>query len=152
MDLKTIKKIVKVLKDNDLQEIEVEDKDSKIRVKRGDNEFLSYTQHPPVQYPHVTAPVNTGEPKAAVEVKPESKYTVITSPMVGTFYRSASPDTPVYVEEGQMVSKGQNLCIVEAMKLMNEIESDVKGKIISILVENGQPVEYGEALFEIDPS
>ena len=71
--------------------------------------------------------------------------------MVGTFYGSPGPDAPPYVEEGQVVNKGQVLCIVEAMKLMNEIEAEFKGKIMSILVENGQPVEYGEPLFEIDP-
>jgi acetyl-CoA carboxylase biotin carboxyl carrier protein len=76
----------------------------------------------------------------------------VTSPIVGTFYRSSSPDKPAYVEIGDVVKKGQVLCIIEAMKLMNEIESESSGKIVQILVENGQPVEYGQALFVIEPA
>jgi len=81
----------------------------------------------------------------------EEKYHIVSSPIVGTFYRAASPDAEPYVNVGDIVKKGQILCIVEAMKLMNEIESEIDGKIVEILVENGQPVEYGEALFKIEP-
>jgi acetyl-CoA carboxylase biotin carboxyl carrier protein len=76
----------------------------------------------------------------------------VTSPIVGTFYRSSSPDKPAYVEVGDVVKKGQVLCIIEAMKLMNEIESEAAGKVVQALVENGQPVEYGQALFVIEPA
>ncbi len=148
MDVRKLKQIIKLLKDNGLEEIEVEEKDSRIRVKSaaaGAVASLAPAQAP-VETPLVEAQPSSSEKKA------ESKYKVVKSPMVGTFYRSPSPDADLYVEEGQTVKKGQTLCIVEAMKLMNEIESEFKGKIVSILVENGQPVEYGEALFEIDPA
>jgi len=143
MDMKILKQVIKLLQDNGLEEIEIEEKDSRIRVK-------SAVAGTPVQAPMAT-PLADARP-SAVEKAADSKYKIVKSPMVGTFYRSPSPDADNYVEEGQTVKKGQPLCIVEAMKLMNEIESEFKGKIVSILVENGQPVEYGEALFEIDPS
>ncbi|MBE9536811.1 MAG: acetyl-CoA carboxylase biotin carboxyl carrier protein [Proteobacteria bacterium] len=148
MDVKKLKQVIKLLKDNGLEEIEVEEKDSRIRVKSaiaGTAVALA-----PAQVP-LEVPVADAEP-SATEKKAESKYKVINSPMVGTFYRSPSPEADLYIEEGQVVKKGQTLCIVEAMKLMNEIEAEFKGKIVSILVENGQPVEYGEPLFEIDPT
>ena len=148
MDVRKLKQIIKLLKDNGLEEIEVEEKDSRIRVKSavaGTTVALA-----PVQTPQ-EIPVADAKPSSS-DKKTESKYKIVKSPMVGTFYRSPSPDADIYVEDGQMVKKGQTLCIVEAMKLMNEIESEFKGKIVSILVENGQPVEYGEALFEIDPT
>src|SRR5262249_1750649 len=89
--------------------------------------------------------------RAAATAPQPDDGTLITSPFVGTFYRSPSPDAGVFVERGQRIKKGQVLCIVEAMKLMNEIESDLDGVILDILVENGQPVEYGEPLFRIGP-
>lgn len=148
MDIKEIKKIIKLLKDNDLQEIEVEEKDSRVRIKRGAEVVLPQ----PVPQPVTVAATEKSEvAEVKGEKKPESKYKVVNSPMVGTFFRSPGPDTPSYVEEGQIVNSGQVLCIVEAMKLMNEIEAEFKGKIVSILVENGEPVEYGEPLFEIEP-
>ena len=147
MDIKKLKQIVKLLKENDLQEIEMEDNDSRILVKRGGGEYVpTALSQPVISTQAVPAPTKASEAKA------ESKYHVITSPMVGTFYNSPSPESPIYVETGQIIAKGQTLCIVEAMKLMNEIEADIKGKIVSILVENGQPVEYGEPLMEIDPA
>lgn len=148
MDIKKLKQIVKLLKENELQEIEIEDDDSRIMVKNGGGQYLAAAPQPVISTQAVPA---AGISEAGpAETKAESKYHVIKSPMVGTFYRSPSPDSPSYVEVGQSVTKGQTLCIVEAMKLMNEIEADVKGKVVSILVENGQPVEYGEPLMEID--
>jgi len=147
MDIKKVRQFVKILKDNGLQEIEVEDSDSRIRITNGGQPMQAVYHTPQIMEP----PVETTAAGAGKKVS-ESKYHIIKSPMVGTFYRTPSPDSPPYVEEGQSINKGQALCIVEAMKLMNEIESDIKGKIVSILVENGQPVEYGEALFEIDPA
>ncbi|MBE9503571.1 MAG: acetyl-CoA carboxylase biotin carboxyl carrier protein [Proteobacteria bacterium] len=148
MDIKKLEKIVKLLKEQDLQEIEIEEKDSRIRVKREVGPRLPQVVSAP-QPPLAPEVVAVEEKKA--DKKPESPYKIIKSPMVGTLYRSPGPDAPAYVEEGTIVNKGQVLCIVEAMKLMNEIEAEMKGKIISILVENGQPVEYGEPLFEIEP-
>ena len=148
MDINKLEKVIKLLKDNDLHEIEIEEKDSRIKVKSSAEQQVvapSYQTTPDASEGKVTAQ------KEEVE-KTESKYKLILSPMVGTFYRSPAPESPLYVEEGQVINKGQILCLVEAMKLMNEIEADIKGKIISILVENGQPVEYGEPLFEIEPA
>jgi len=147
MDIKKLKQIVKLLKENDLQEIEIEDEESRIMVKNAGGQNFAALPQPLISTQAL--PAEGGAAKAA-EPKAESKYHVIKSPMVGTFYRSPSPESPAYVEVGQSITKGQSLCIVEAMKLMNEIEADVKGKIVSILVENGQPVEYGEPLMEID--
>ena len=148
MDIKELKKIVKLLKDHDLQEIEIEEKDYRIKVKREVGQISPRV----VTAPHPPSAPEVAEVKGKAEKTPESPYKIIKSPMVGTFYGSPGPDAPPYVEEGQVVNKGQVLCIVEAMKLMNEIEAEIKGKIISILVENGQPVEYGEPLFEIEPT
>ncbi len=143
MDLKNVKKVIKLLKDNDLQEIEVEEGGAKVRVVRAGGQAAPAQAAVQPSVPQVEA--------LKEEKEVESKYKLIKSPMVGTFYRSASPETPPYVEKGETITKGQTLCIVEAMKLMNEIEAEFKGKIMSVLVENGQPVEYGEPLFEIDP-
>jgi acetyl-CoA carboxylase biotin carboxyl carrier protein len=91
------------------------------------------------------------EDKGREEKREEKKGLVITSPFVGTFYRSPAPDQPAYVEVGASVKKGQTLCIIEAMKLMNEIEADVTGKVTEVLAQNGQPVEFGQPLFRIEP-
>ena len=99
--------------------------------------------------PAIAAALPTGAAAAALAV--DDGLFVVTSPIVGTFYRSATPDTPSFAEVGGRVKKGQVLCIVEAMKLMNEIESDIEGEIVDVLVANGQPVEYGEVLFRIRP-
>jgi len=148
MDIKKLEKIVKLLEDHNLQEIEIEEKDSRIKVKR-DSGSISPQPYLTPSPPPVQESVKAQE---KVEDKsPESPHKIIKSPMVGTFYRSPGQDASPYVEEGQVVNKGQVLCIVEAMKLMNEIEAEIKGKIVAILVENGQPVEYGEPLFEIEP-
>ncbi len=149
MDMKKLKSLVRLLRDNDIQEIEIEEEGSRIRIKRGPAEVPPQAAPRPVQ-PPPAEPVAAGREEEKKE-EVESKYKTVHSPMVGTFYRSPSPDAPPFVEIGQVVNKGDTLCIIEAMKLMNEIEAEFKGKIISILVENGQPVEYGEPLFEIEP-
>ncbi|MEJ2677976.1 MAG: acetyl-CoA carboxylase biotin carboxyl carrier protein [Gemmatimonadota bacterium] len=110
---------------------------------------------PPVA--NMQAPANpgadvAGSAPAPAEQAPQSEYSEVTSPMVGTFYRAPAPEAPPYVEVGSRVSKGQTLCILEAMKLMNELESDFDGLVREILVENGEPVEYGQTLFLIDPA
>jgi len=94
---------------------------------------------------------SAGEPAAEPAAAPNGQYATVSSPFVGTFYRSPSPDAPPYIDVGQRVKKGQVLCIVEAMKLMNEIEAEADGVVVSCLVENAQPVEYGQALFKLSP-
>ncbi len=146
MDIKDIKAIYKFLKETDIVELELEGENGKIRLRRDG--------HAVEEHRHETAPVpRPVEAKAEEPVSaPAGNVKVITSPMVGTFYRSPSPEAPPFIEMGSIVKNGQTLCIIEAMKLMNEVESEYGGKVISILVENGQPVEYGEPLFHIEAS
>jgi acetyl-CoA carboxylase biotin carboxyl carrier protein len=143
MELEEIKELIELLKETDITEIQIEKDGTKVKVKR--QKIL-----PPIEIP--MAKTQTLQEKIIAEAEEESQRLVtITSPIVGTFFRSPSPDANPFVEVGSTVSKSQVLCIVEAMKLMNEIESDVDGIVMKILVENGQPVEYGEPLFLIEP-
>jgi len=146
---KEIQELVEILAEQNLTEIEVERKDLRIRIRR---ESMS----PPVSLPSaLTPPVQSHVPiQVAIEVPEtdQSVFLTVTSPIVGTFYRSPSPDSDPFVEEGDGVHKGQVLCIVEAMKLMNEIECEFDGKIVKILVDTAASVEYGQPLFLIDPA
>ena len=146
---KEIHHLVELLRKHDLAELEVEHKGLRIRVRRG----VSADAVPAV----LTEPARPGqellaEPASAAPEVASDALVPVTSPIVGTFYRSPSPDADAYVEEGDYVKKGQVLCIVEAMKLMNEIESEVDGRIHQILAESTKPVEYGQPLFLIDSS
>src|SRR5574340_1788406 len=144
MDIKDIRAIYKFLKETDIVELELEGENGRIRLKRGG--FAA--EEPRAEGPAPAAKeVKKEEPPA-----PAGNVKIVTSPMVGTFYRSPSPEAQPFVEMGSIVKSGQTLCIIEAMKLMNEVESEYGGKIVSILVENGQPVEYGEPLFHIEAS
>jgi len=138
MDLEELKAIIELIKDTDISEIEIEKEGMRLKLKRQKQPLLKK------EYP----------PKIDIELKKEKEQmdlVTVTSPIVGTFYRASSPDADPFVDVGTEVKKGQVLCIIEAMKLMNEIESEVDGTIVEILVENGQPVEYGEPLFLIEP-
>ena len=144
MELDDLKELIELLKDTDITELTIEKDGTKVKVKR---QKLLAPLEIPVQKSQQAAPEHI-----LVESEDETQRLVtITSPIVGTFYRAPSPDADVFVEVGAQVSKGQVLCIVEAMKLLNEIESDVDGIVAKILIENGQPVEYGEPLFLIEP-
>ncbi len=161
MDIEELKKLVKLVEKSEIKELEIEEEGRKIRIAKGGNEMpammpMHYAppmHHvvPPAQVaaPHSAAPA-TGE-TAGGEADDGGKYHAVNSPMVGTFYRASAEDAEPFVKEGDIVSKGQTLCIIEAMKLMNEIESDVAGRVVKVLVENGSPVEYGETLFRIEP-
>jgi acetyl-CoA carboxylase biotin carboxyl carrier protein len=145
MDIRKIKKLIEIIEESDIAEIEIKEGEEAIRISR-------YSAPPPVAYasaPLVAAPAQTAAPIAAVS---EEKITghVVKSPMVGTFYRSASPGTKVFVEVGQAVRAGDTLCIIEAMKILNQIEADKNGTVTKILVENAEPVEYGQPLFIIE--
>ena len=156
MNLKEIKELIEMLKDTDISELEIERSGVKVRIRKGGDVTFHHAM-PRMEYPPsaIVAPAITDipAPLAAVEKAMEPVKTnqvKVTSPIVGTYYRSSSPDKPAYVEVGDVVKKGQVLCIIEAMKLMNEIESEAAGKIVQILVENGAPVEYSQPLFVIE--
>lgn len=145
MELEELKELIELLKDTDITEVQIEKEGTKVRIRRG--------SIPPA----LDVPVQQKSPAVHEKIIPEpveetQRVVTVTSPIVGTFYRSSSPDANPFVEVGAKVKRNQILCIIEAMKLMNEIESEVDGTVIKILVENGQPVEYGEPLFLIEPA
>ena len=158
MDLKEIRQLIKMVENSDISEFELEQEGKKLRITKNSESTPVYVQSNAPAVPVSAAspqpaPVTDIPPAAApVEEKVPSNVVEIRSPMVGTFYRSPSPDADPYVSVGQQVEIGQVLCIVEAMKLMNEIENEVSGKIVKILVENSQPVEYNQVLFHIEPA
>lgn len=149
MDINLLKRLIKVVENSDITEFSVQEGDLKVKISKQNNTVAQIISQPQI----VSAPaVNTAEPSAAIEknVEPDSNLHEIRSPIVGTFYRSPAPDADVYVQEGAQITQGTVLCIVEAMKLMNEIEADVSGKIVKILVENATPVEYNQPLFLVE--
>ncbi len=159
MDFKEIQDLLKLVNRSDLTEVEIEKKDFKLHIKRKgaeSNVYYSSPATPGMQLMPMPEQVDerpsASEParKAEVADTSEDNYFTFRSPMIGTFYRSSSPETEVFVKVGDHVEKGQVVCIVEAMKLFNEIESDVAGKVVKILVENAKPVEYDQPLFLID--
>jgi acetyl-CoA carboxylase biotin carboxyl carrier protein len=144
MNLKEIKEMINLMNENDLAELEMERNGLKIRLKKKGREV-----YPEIRK-DVAPPVS---PPAEVKAElPSAKTLEIKAPMVGTFYRAPSPDAEPFVEVGDEIEKEEVICIIEAMKLMNEIKSEVKGKIIKILVENGNPVEFGQVLFLVEPT
>jgi len=166
MDLAYLRKLIKILDQSNMTEMEIEEEGIKLRLAKGTNSKTDeYHGHvmpfyqmpvpaPQQQSPAVqqqSEPTDTGKTEGK---KPETSVTYheVKSPIVGTFYRAPAPDADPYVEVGQEVDTGSVLCIIEAMKLMNEIECDVKGKIVKIMVENAQPVEYNQTLFLIEPT
>jgi acetyl-CoA carboxylase biotin carboxyl carrier protein len=145
LDLDQLREIIRLLDESGLTEIEVEHDDDRIRVRREPAQVSAVMTAPP---PAHAAP---GSLQPSMEPQSEQEAAVyVTSPFVGTFYRAPSPQSDPFVDVGDVVTAGQVLCIVEAMKLMNEIEAEVEGKIAEILVEDGKPVEYGDRLFRIE--
>jgi acetyl-CoA carboxylase biotin carboxyl carrier protein len=149
MDLRKLKKLIDLVEESGIAELEITEGEEKVKIVKGG--VVSMTPAASAPPPPVVAAAAEAKPAAtavpAAETPPEGH--VVKSPMVGTFYRAASPDAKPFVEVGEVVKEGQTICIVEAMKLMNEIEADASGTIKAILVENGQPVEYGQPLFVI---
>lgn len=158
MNIKEIKELVKMLDGTDITELTFESEGSKVSIKKGTITSNINHQTPLMQYPSptMTPPaIASAQPNPATAKEEQIEelgpnQVVITAPMVGTFYRAPSPESEPYVEVGQNVENGQVVCIIEAMKLMNEIESEWRGKIVKILVENAQPVEYGQPLFVLE--
>jgi acetyl-CoA carboxylase biotin carboxyl carrier protein len=156
MDLDLIKKLVKIVDTSSVTDLEIEENGVKIKIakKIRSSQVITQSQIPVVSAQSVLQPTaskveETSKQKAEVEAIPSNLHE-IRSPIVGTFYRAPAPDADSYIQIGSVVSPGSVLCIVEAMKLMNEIESDVAGKVVKILVENGKPVEYNQPLFLIE--
>ncbi len=151
MNLKEIKALYRFLRNTDIVELESEDAEGRIVIKRG--EPTGVVKAPSAGVVPEPAPAESaGAGADSAKTEPSKNIKTVTSPMVGTFYGAPVPDSDAYVEVGSRVTSGQTLCIIEAMKLMNEVESEFNGVITSILVENGQPVEYGEPLFYIEVS
>ena len=161
MDLKDIQNLIKFVAKSGASEVKLEMEDIKITIKTGSDPETTTLQYAPVatQMPQAFAPLaesvpQTDTPPASAVAKADdnSKYITIKSPIIGTFYRKPAPDKPLFVEVGQTIAEGDVLCIIEAMKLFNEIESEVSGKVIKILVDDSSPVEFDQPLFLVDPS
>lgn len=163
MDLKEIQNLIKFVAKSGASEVKLEMDDIKITIRTGSSEEREPTyiqqfpmreqmqQQMPPQQQHIPAP----ESQPVTGVKPvveESKFIIVKSPIIGTFYRKPSPDKPVFVEVGDTIKEGDVLCVIEAMKLFNEIESEISGKIVKVLVEDSSPVEFDQPLFLVDPS
>lgn len=165
MNTSYIKKLIKLVEDSEIESLEVSSWGRRVRIVQkfnpsnnghsGQTAVLSAAApaaaSPPVASAPAVAPTAPPPPAPAAPVEDTGKYVEITSPMVGTFYAAPAPDASSYVSINEKISVGQVVCIVEAMKLMNEIESEVSGRVVKILVENAQPVEFGQAVFLIDP-
>jgi acetyl-CoA carboxylase biotin carboxyl carrier protein len=155
VDLKDIKAIIDLMKKNSITEFELERQDSKIRLKRGLNGSAPAVQYdePTIAGAAPVLPVIGGVPVSVIAQQPVATGEIdIKSPMIGTFYRAPSPEAGNYVEVGIEVSAETVVCIIEAMKVMNEIKSEVKGVVTQVLVENGKPVEFGQPLFKVRPN
>ncbi len=161
MDLKEIQNLIKFVAKSGASEVKLEMDDVKITIRTGSDSDTTIVQQVPVQaaapvvQQPAPAPVATPAPEAPAAATPasdDSKYVTVKSPIIGTFYRKPSPDKPVFVEVGTEIKEGDVLCVIEAMKLFNEIESEVSGKIIKVLVDDSSPVEFDQPLFLVDPS
>ncbi len=150
MDIRKVKKLIELLESSDIDELEIREGEESVRLSRHDRSGVGQTvmfQQPPMAAPSVAA---SPGPAPAVDEAPSFDGHVVTAPMVGTFYMAPSPGAKPFVEVGKRVQTGDTLCIIEAMKILNQIEADVDGVVTDVLVENGQPVEFGEPLFVID--
>ena len=151
MDLRKLKKLIELVEESGIGELEITEGEEKVRISKSASSTQTYVTAPPVMQavsPAGAEPVAAAPAPAGAESLPEGH--IVKAPMVGTFYRTSTPGANPFVEVGQAVKAGETLCIIEAMKLLNEIESDKDGIIKAVLVENGQPVEYGEPLFVIE--
>ncbi len=164
MDIDEIKELLKAVTESDVSEFEIEEGDRKIRIKRGTDSGAAQPPYvvlagglptgfppQPSQAPQVSGPRPEESASSAQEPPEDDDVVLVASPMVGTFYESPSPGSPAFVDVGDRVEAGQTLCIIEAMKLMNEIEAETSGVVTKRFVANSQPVEYGESLFAIRP-
>ncbi len=153
IDLDYLERLIRLVDESGLDSVEIEDDGSMIRLcKTPDGSFVAA---PPAVHAAAGAPATVAPeaPEGGEEAADNASHLLdVTSPMVGTFYRSPAPDAPVYIDIGSTVSPGDTVCIIEAMKLMNELEAEVSGRVVEVCVENAQPVEYGQVLFRIEPN
>jgi len=155
VDIRKVKKLIELLEESGISEIEISEGEESVRISRYPNPgtvSVQTLQHPPMMAPPAApapAPAASAEP-AAAPPPPVARGQQVTAPMVGTFYSGPAPGAKPFVEIGTEVKPGDTLCVIEAMKMMNQIESEIAGRIVSILVENGSPVEFGQALFIIE--
>jgi acetyl-CoA carboxylase biotin carboxyl carrier protein len=152
MDLRKLKKLIDLVQESGIAELEITEGEEKVKIVKGGGVSVSQTPLAQAQQaapPQPPAAAGGQAPAPAAQSEAGQEGHVVKAPMVGTFYRSPSPDAKAFIEVGQPIKEGQTICIIEAMKLMNEIESDASGVVKAILVENGQPVEYGQPLFII---
>jgi len=157
MDIKQIQELIRFVAKSGVNEVAIEQEDFKITIKTNQAPTVVHATIPAAAPAHAAAPAPAAAPAAAeapaAPTGPDtSHYITIKSPMIGTFYRSSSPDKPLFVNVGDEINTGDVLCIIEAMKLFNEIEAEVSGRIVKILVDNASPVEYDQPLFLVDPS
>ena len=152
MNIKEIKEMIQLMNENGLTEIELEKDGLKIRLRKGPGGAVEQFQDSGVSHAPATARLHASEAKESSRpaVVPPAPRAAIVSPMVGTFYAAPAPDAPVFVQVGAQVEVGQVICVIEAMKLMNEIKSEVRGKIVEVLVNNGDPVEFNQPLFRLE--
>jgi len=151
MNIKEIKEMINLMNENGLVELEVEKEDMRIRLKKTASGLEGMNGPIVIERQGVAPSVANVKAAAEIEAQNTIKTVEIKAPMVGTFYRAPNPEAPSYVEVGQTIEPGQVICIIEAMKLMNEIKSEIRGKILEILVDNAEPVEFGQPLFLIEP-
>ena len=159
MDFKQIQELIKIVNKSNIGELSIEEKEFKITIKQKEEPAQTFMSAPAApMYAQMPQPMSAPAPAPAAgggESKPaetKSNYITVKSPMIGTFYRRPSPDKPAFVEIGDEISPGKVVCVVEAMKLFNEIESEVSGRIVKILADDASPVEYDQPLFLVDPS
>ncbi|MGB5983524.1 MAG: acetyl-CoA carboxylase biotin carboxyl carrier protein [Nonlabens sp.] len=162
MELKEIQNLIKFVAKSGASEVKLEMDDIKITIKTGSdsNDVTYITQPAPMQMPAASAPAQSAPAAPAAQAPAQSapaessddKYVTVKSPIIGTFYRKPSPDKPMFVEVGDSIKEGDTLCIIEAMKLFNEIESEVSGTVVKILIDDSSPVEFDQPLFLVDPS
>ncbi len=152
MDIRKIKKLIELLEESGIAEIEIKEGEEAVRISRMPTGANAHMHHHPMASIPMAAPVEKVAPPPAIEapVKPRPNEHVITAPMVGTFYASPSPGSKAFIEIGDEVKLGQVLCIIEAMKMMNQIEADKAGRVTSIMARNGDPVEFGQPLFVVE--
>ena len=150
MDIRKVKKLIEMLENSNLEEIEIQEGEESVKLVKSNRNLNNSSATQPIEVPQNYAPIAPLEESQSKDVDQEPEEgNFITSPMVGTFYASASPGTKPFINVGDLVAEGDVVCIVEAMKMMNEIKSEFSGKVVSVKVENSEPVEYGQALFEI---